>query len=314
LLRPALRLRRPKEQGRYIHLEQDIFSLQEYHKFGLTEIPIHDDYSPWSQYRKEGEDIVPLYHPYQIFQIDNIGQSLTVSVDGRNFEQDCNPQEFYDNIKEFVLKKIVRKKKIIDETVIPQIGLCILLDEAYLPDLGHFRSKIGENSFYEEWTTWRTGKFQPTKILEQTNFSIQKVIQLYKTFTAFAIGKDPLWKWYILVQIIRDSRRKELKGEALLAQEYYDLAYMLGNFIFDLSGTKMLEPDDLWDGRSGTWKPRIYGEPFDYKTKKTQNNILDKFLIERPFKLGIIVEGDTEEHVINLILNKIHVYRIDPFP
>jgi hypothetical protein len=51
----------------------------------------------------------------------------------------------------------------------------------------------------------------------------------------------------------------------------------------------------------------MYGEPFDYKTKKTQNNILDKFLIQRPFKLGIIVEGDTEEHVINLILEKIHV-------
>jgi hypothetical protein len=88
LLRPVLRLRRPKEQGRYV--EQDIFSLQEYHKYGLTEFPVHDDYSPWSQYHKESEDIVPLYHPYQIFQIDNIEQSLTVSIDGRNFEQDRN--------------------------------------------------------------------------------------------------------------------------------------------------------------------------------------------------------------------------------
>ena len=191
--------------------------------------------------------------------------------------------------------------------MISQIGLCILLDEAYLPDLGHFRSKIGEKSFYEEWVSWRTGKFQPKKLLEQTNSSIEKAIQLYKTYTAFAIGKDPLWKWYILIQIMRPSRRKELKGEALLAQEYYDLAYMLGNFIFDLRGTKMLEPDDLWDGRSGTWKSHIYGEPFDYKTKKTKNNILDKFLIERPLKLGIIVEGDTEELIINLILDKIHV-------
>lgn len=307
LVRPVLRLRRPKEQGRYIYPEQDIFSLQGYHNNGLIEFPVHDDYSPWSQYHRESEDIVPLFHPYQIFQIDNIGQSLAVSIDGRDFGQDSNPQEFYDNIKEFVIKRVVQKKKIIDETVIPQIGLCILLDEAYLPDLGNFRSKIAESSFYEEWATWRTGKFQPTRILEQTNFTIEKVKQLYKTFTAFAVGKDPLWKWYILIQIMRPSRRKELKGEALLAQEYYDLAYMLGNFIFDLNGTKMLEPDDLWDGRSGTWKPRIYGEPFDYKTKKTQNNILDKFLIERPFKLGIIVEGDTEEHVINLILDKIHV-------
>lgn len=189
LVRPVLRLRRPKEQGRYIFPEQDIFSLQEYHKNGLIEFPVHDDYSPWSQYHRGSEDIVPLFHPYQIFQIDNLGHSLTVSIDGRDFGQDNNPQEFYDNIKELVLKRIVQKKKIINEIVIPQIGLCILLDEAYLPDLGKFRSKIGESSFYEEWATWRTGKFQPTKILEQTNFSIQKVIQLYKTFIALLLAR-----------------------------------------------------------------------------------------------------------------------------
>lgn len=201
-------------------------------------------------------------------------------IGGRNFEQDTNPQDFYDNIKESVLKGSIQKKKILDEIVIPQIGLCILLDETYRPDLGQFHHKIGDNTFYQEWVAWRKGKFQPTKLLEQTNFTIEKIIQLYKTFIAFAVGKDPLWKWYILIQIIRPSKRKELKGEALLAQEYYDLAYMLGNFIFDLSGTRMLEPDDLWDGRSGKWKPDVYGEPFDYRTKKTQNNILSRFLIE----------------------------------
>ena len=104
LVRPVLRLKRPKDQGRYIYLEQDIFSIQEYHKNGLTEFPVQDDYCPWSQYHNASEDVIPLYHPYQIFQIDNIGQSLTVSIDGRDFEQDSNPQESYDNIKEFVLK------------------------------------------------------------------------------------------------------------------------------------------------------------------------------------------------------------------
>jgi hypothetical protein len=99
LVRPVLRLRRPKEQGRYIYPEQDIFSLQEYHKDGLIEFPVHYDYSPWSQYHRENEDIVPLFHPYQIFQIDNIGQSLAVSLDGRDLEQDDNPQEFYDILR-----------------------------------------------------------------------------------------------------------------------------------------------------------------------------------------------------------------------
>ena len=64
----------------------------------------------------------------------------------------------------------------------------------------------------------------------------------------------------------------------------------------------MPEPDDVCRSDSGKWKDRIYGEPFDYDTKKTQNQILKYFLVDRPIELVIIVEGETEEKVIELIL------------
>ena len=48
-------------------------------------------------------------------------------------------------------------------------------------------------------------------------------------------------------------------------------------------------------------------EKFDYTTKKTQDKILGRFLIEQPLKLGIVLEGETEERVINLILDAIYV-------
>ena len=36
----------------------------------------------------------------------------------------------------------------------------------------------------------------------------------------------------------------KLEGNALIAQEYYELCRMLSFFIYDLTGEKMLDPDD----------------------------------------------------------------------
>lgn len=307
LLRPALRIKSPKKNGYYLYSTGNTFAIQEFHLNGLTKLPKEGDYCPWSSYQQESEEIHLLYHPYQILQIENILHSTRVIVSGRSFDTNINPEKFFRDIKEKIEASIKRKKKSNDEILIPRIGLLMILDDAYRPYLGHFRSKIGDDSYYERWLEWRTGEFSPQKVLEQSNFSVEQVKGLYEFLSATAIMNDPLSNWFILLQIMKDSRRKELKGEALLAQDYYDFIYMLGNFILDLTGDKMLDPDDLRDGRHGTWKPRIYGEPFDYTTKKTQKNILDRFLIERPFKLGIVLEGETEEHVINLILDAIYV-------
>jgi hypothetical protein len=56
--------------------------------------------------------------------------------------------------------------------------------------------------------------------------------------------------------------------------------------------------------------PRAHGfrSPFDYSTKRTQKRILDAFLIDRPFRAGIIFEENTEQEIIESIL---HALRID---
>lgn len=77
---------------------------------------------------------------------------------------------------------------------------------------------------------------------------------------------------------------------------------MLASFIYDLSGEKLPDPDDIFDEEKGRWKARIFGEPFDYTTKRTQNQILNYFLWDRPYELVFVVEGQTEEKVIELIL------------
>jgi hypothetical protein len=83
---------------------------------------------------------------------------------------------------------------------------------------------------------------------------------------------------------------------------------MLSQFIYELTGEKMYEPDDVMDSNGhGQWKYHIYGDPFDYTTTKTQKKILDAFLIDRLFRAGIIFEGDTEQAAIESILNALRI-------
>jgi Overcoming lysogenization defect protein-like, TOPRIM domain len=106
----------------------------------------------------------------------------------------------------------------------------------------------------------------------------------------------------VLQQLVKTSRRYQLTNHALLAQEYYAYLFMLANFIYDLSGNKVPDPEYVLDSQKGKWKGEIFGKPFDYTTKRTQNQILNYFLWDRPFELVLVVEGQTEEKVIELIL------------
>jgi hypothetical protein len=120
---------------------------------------------------------------------------------------------------------------------------------------------------------------------------------------------DPLKNWFMLLKLMKRSAIKRLEGKALLAQDYYTLAYILSFFIHELTGEKMLDPDDMNDGRGGEWKKEIYEEPIDYYSRKTRNNILDNYLAIRPFRLILVLEVNTEETVVNLILEAL---AIDP--
>ncbi len=131
---------------------------------------------------------------------------------------------------------------------------------------------------------------------------LEDIKKFYRGLSFHALDIDPLSKWFILQQLVKASRRYELKNKALLAQDYYAYLFMLGYFIYDLSGEKVLDPDDILDGEKGKWKVRLFGEPFDYTAKKTQIQILKYFLDDRPVELVFLVEGETEENVIELIL------------
>jgi hypothetical protein len=313
VIRPILRLHKPLSNEwplRYSTVDISICGLKEYYKMGLAEFPVADDFQPWKNYIDDHEEkVLQFYHPFQLISIrfsilDNYIPLRATSLESSNPE---NFKSLMDRLKHQSSKLMEASYKRSKE-VIPKTGLLMLLGEIYGPLVKRMRIQHDISNLYK-WYKWTSNKFSPKEILEFTGMSIEDIKGLYDYLCERAYHIDPLGNWFPLLQLMKVSAIGKLEGKALLSQDYYTLAYVLSNFIYQLTGEKMLDPDDMNDGTMGVWKKKIYGDPFDYDSRKTRNIILDNYLANRPFRLILVVEGDTEETIINLILEAL---AIDP--
>jgi len=315
IIKPALKFKKQrvyKQFPKYAMTMGDIFSIQGYYKNGQAKL-VADEYTPWESYKDDDheENTIIYYHPFQFLPIRGLRNEIEARLKPTYFESKSkNIQKDFELMRDRVTNSVNINKKHYEEFWIPRLGLLILLDQAYGPWVKPFKANVYLNpkSYLKDWNAWRGNEFNPEEILKTTNLSIKEVKDFYEFVALEGDWVDPLSNWFVLQRIIKESMKMRLKGTALYAQHCYRLAKILFYFIFDLTGEKMYEPDDIMDGNGhGQWKNQVYGDPFDYATKKTQKRILDMFLIERPFRVGIVFEGDTEQLVIESILNSLRI-------
>ena len=307
ILRPFMRVVTPvldekSQNERRKFCNADIFLLQHFYSIGLIELPRDGDYQNWSDYIQNGKDRCLYYHPYQILQLDQINTEVNSEINSSNLDNESELGDLRSQIRE----RLEWRKSSIVSKWIDWIGLLILLDEHYGPlvktgtpfNMYDTTSYVDRNNEKNELFN----KFNPNRILLLSGMKIEEIQNCYEWLSHVVRENDPIHKWFMLQQLAKLTRRYELTNQALLAQDYYSYLFMLASFIYDLSGKKVPDPDDILDSQKGRWKSRIFGEPFDYTIKRTQNQILKYFLWDRPFELVFVVEGQTEEKVIELIL------------
>jgi hypothetical protein len=76
--------------------------------------------------------------------------------------------------------------------------------------------RISRKEGQDEKIEWAK-KFCPNRILLVSGMKIEEIENFYKWLSFLAREKDPLHKWFMLQQLVKNSRRYELKNEALLA-------------------------------------------------------------------------------------------------
>lgn len=270
--------------------------LYDYFKKGLIVLPSKSNFKPWKEYQDEYEPTaLPFYHPYQAIIVKEILNLTNLRVcDIAYLEKGDTevPKKFYELRLDHFLKGTKNYYQF--------IGLLLLIQDRYLPII---RKRFAGGSgvdFDEQWDKWFewTQKFDPETILKKSGFTVEQIKNWRLHFAAQASFVDPLRNWYILIQHIPYSKREKLKRDALLAQDYYEIVDMLGRFLFDLTGEKQLDADDLTNGMRGSWKKRRYGREVDYKNREVLQKVVTEYGINPQDKVLLIVEGPTEQEAI----------------
>ena len=313
IMLPVMRLHRPKTNDRhmkYADMFTDAYSLQRDFADGIVSLPTVDTFKPWKEYKDGCEETAfTFYHPYQIVSLHYLLDWMQLRLSANSILNEKEPAKAYKTMKDRMEKSIsgIQKEMPIWNK---RVGLLMLLQEAYRTQVdGKFRSnsmEIDGHENCEKWFKWRKYEFSPQDILKKAIMGKDEVRNLYEHIAVHAQTTDPISEWYVFTRLISRDKKRDLKGRALLAQDYYDMACMLAYFLKDL-GEEVTEPDDLMDGMRGSWKTSRYGDPFDYSKPEVRKAILDEYLQEPSPRLIILCEGETEETVINQILKALYV-------
>ncbi|HXG13553.1 MAG TPA: TOPRIM nucleotidyl transferase/hydrolase domain-containing protein [Candidatus Nitrosotenuis sp.] len=309
-MQPVLRLIIP-EENRDKGLILGIEGIKAFYKDKFVEFPKKGDYEPWSNFHEKDkfhDKKLIFYHSFQILQIQNILRHKKFSFTYYDSHTDEDIQKIVSRIKD---SREWNKKSFSQwpKSQIENIGLLMLLEEPYrYQSFASMTTPLfRKGDGFKAWVRWRKTKFSAHKLLKESGLTVEQVKKLYNHFAIDGHHLDPLERWYDLTRIMRRSVTDKLKGEALLAQFYYKICRMLGHFIYDLTKEIMPEPDTIFDASGGEWKKRIYSDPFDYSTRKTQRGIIKYFTRDTNMRILLLLEGDTEVEVVKKICERLDV-------
>lgn len=313
IIRPCLRLHRPIIDGEFALLSLGHPHTWKYlYKQKYVELPKTGDFIPWKKYFDKKKEKTWLY--YHTWQLLFLNEQLLGSVTKVRTEGLINPKL---NLKAYIRRKRKDNKNYLEAALHKArtyhnkiIGLLMLLEEPYSPAIRHqFYPDPANEKTYTEWFDWQKTKKFSQIIHKKSGFTAGELAGIYEDLASSTNRLDPINSWNPFMELIRRNKKRQLKGDALLAQDFFEALKMLAMHIEDLTGQKMLAPIYSTPWLNNGWQERIYGKPFDLDSKKTIDKILSDYIYSRPIIASIVVEGKTEENVIRKIMKQVYVNR-----
>ena len=316
-LQPAFRLVLPEDQRRGdvdLYLGMDI--IQQYYAAGHVEIPQEGDYEPYSRFKAEpGSTKLDLkllyYHPLQILQVRNILHHKSVRFQWRDSYSRSDIEVIINDIETHMQQRDGGFNTIQTQTT-RAIGMLMLVEESYgiyVHDSISPPITMYTEQFWDRWREWKNG-FTAADLLQDCGASLEQVRGLHDRIVSDIRFLDPLLKWHDLIRIMRPDVLEKIQGDAYTARMYHEIAGMLTWFLHELDG-KDGEPDMPFDDTDAEWKKKVYSDPFDYRTHKTRQAIVRRFIRDTSTRLYLLVEGETEVKVIEKICERRGISLVD---
>jgi hypothetical protein len=182
LLRPCLRIKIPTSElhgFRYYNSFVPVtpHELKEAKEIKRLEFPKSGDYKPWKSYKKKKTVTELLYHPWQLFFVKNLVRIEKINTHERYFVQrNFNASKFFEREKKLYRQVLKTMKEKTANEFNPFVGLLMLLEEAYKPDItNEIYLHPNTTKSYNAWT--KDGISQQIISLEEKNRKLDELIQ-----------------------------------------------------------------------------------------------------------------------------------------
>ncbi|MBM2819830.1 MAG: hypothetical protein HW410_1512 [Nitrosarchaeum sp.] len=252
MIKPVLRLHGALQESVFKRCPKTLsmLSLQDYLTQNLVEFPSDNDYKIWKEWvDKWGDPLCMYYHPVQIVGFEHVTNGVKLHLGVQKFLDITDPVNYVTIVKKNYLKDLKGWQKSMKDHWLPRMGFLMLLEESYSPDVTQeYFGGTNLNTSFEKWQEWKSNEFSTKSVIQNSSFTKEDIFALYNLLARIN-HDDPLGNWFPLQSIIKKSRKRQLIGEALVSQDYYDFATMVRHFIKDEFNEDVLPPDDLGDDK-----------------------------------------------------------------
>ncbi|MGB7001317.1 MAG: hypothetical protein WBE22_04800 [Halobacteriota archaeon] len=139
------------------------------------------------------------------------------------------------------------------------VATCQVISNRYFPKTQSDRrtfqvSHPSYPSYYGNWDWFEYCRNWNAKaVLNDLGMTIGELEHLHELVAISAKFVDPLERWYGLISFVSVDQKKKLKDKALFAQTLYSMEHMLRLFYEELTGNKLLSPDESPSWKKFSW-------------------------------------------------------------
>ena len=285
----------------------------EWYEANIIWDPMQNLFEPWNSFKdNDGRERVRSYYSqFQIFTLENLIHILSKSIPV-GILLGCEKQK--------ILKTIQLNQELTQQQLhsfknsgnlkkeIPTI--CQAISNRYFPNTQTDRRtiRISSSMGYHDWD-WNEycDNWNAENVLEQLELNVAKLKELHNLISSKASLIDPLEKWKPLTNFVSVEKKRNLKGNALLAQTYYSMENMLRLFYEEITHEKLTPTGEPLNRVEASF----YCEDVEKDELKCLQYVVNDYHLNPNPKLILIVEGEGEYQEFPVLSRELLGY---PFP
>ena len=172
--------------------------------------------------------------------------------------------------------------------------ICQVLSNRFFPKTQSDRRifNLSTSIDHRNWDWYKyCHSWDSKSILNEIGISIDELKDLHQIVSMDAQNADPLKHWYELVKFVSIEEKKQLKGNALLAQTIYSMEEMIRMFYEDITGEKLDTPSE----GMGFKLENYYGKGIVKDNLRYLEFLSNRYHLNPRPRLILVVEGNGEE-------------------